>query len=288
MSGGKVTDTRSSRRPITSTTCNATNLLIAPSIIPKDPSLARFRIRHPDFQQANIIVSRSPDPVLQVVSVLDWQHASILPAFLLAGMPQCLQNYNDPVSQSLTRPSLPENFDDLDEAAQSYAKELRPRRLIHYHYVKSTEECNEVHHAALAGPMGVLRRCIFQHAGGPWEGETIALKVALIEATKDWETLTEGGAPCPVVFEAEDMHEIMKLDVALREVDSILEIALNIVGFRSEGWVPKDHYEMAMTRSRVLKENALARTESAEERAEVEAHGLWTIWTKRSTCGEST
>ena len=117
-------------------------------------------------------------------------------AFLLVSMPKRLQNYDDSVSQSTTRPSLPENFDNLNEAAQSYVKQLHRRRLVHYHYVKSTEECTEVRHAALPYPMGVLRRRLFQHAGDPWEGETIALKVDLIEATKSWAMLAEGGAPC--------------------------------------------------------------------------------------------
>jgi hypothetical protein len=36
--------------------------------------------------------------------------------------------------------------------------------------------------------MGVLRRRLFHHASV--ESETLALKVALIEATKNWETLT--------------------------------------------------------------------------------------------------
>ena len=247
-------------------------LRIASSLVPKDPSLTRFRIRHPDLQETNIVVSRSSDSSLQIVSVLDWQHASILPTFLLAGMPQRLQNYGDRVSQSVTRPSLPENFDDLGEAAQSYARELHRRRLVHYHYVKNTEECNEVHRATLADSMGVLRRRLFEHAGDPWEGETIALKVDLIEATKSWEMLTEGGAPCPIVFDDEDVRETMELEAALRDADESLQRGQNIVGFGSEGWVPNDHYERAMARSKKLKEDILAETRSAEERAEVEAH----------------
>ncbi|KAG6872117.1 hypothetical protein C0995_012857 [Termitomyces sp. Mi166 len=247
-------------------------LRIASSLVPKDPSLSHFRIRHPDLQETNIVVLRSSDSGLQIVSVLDWQHASILPAFLLASIPQCLQNYDDCVSQSMTRPSLPDNFDDLGEAAQSYAKELHRRRLVHYHYVRSTEEYNEVHHAALADPMGVLRRQLFKHAGDPWEGKTITLKVDLIEATKSWEVLTDGGAPCPVVFDDEDVRETMELDAALRDVDRSLQGAQNIVGFGSEGWVPKDHYERAMERSKKLKEDILAEARSAEERAEIEAH----------------
>jgi len=91
----------------------------------------------------------------------------------------------------MMRPSLPENFDDLDERE----KELYRRRLAHYHYVKNTKEYNELHYVALTDPMGMLRRRLFSYASDPWEGETLALKVALIGATENWEMLMEGGPP---------------------------------------------------------------------------------------------
>jgi hypothetical protein len=247
-------------------------LLIASSLVPKDPTLNHFAIRHPDLQQSNIVVSRSPDSDWQVAGLFDWQHASILPLFLLAGIPERLQNYDDPISQSMTRPSLPENLDDLDETEQSRAKELNLRRLVHYRYVKNTEECNELHYAALTDPVGMLRRRLFYHASDPWEGETLALKVALIEATENWETLTGGGAPSPVVFEAEDVRETVKLDEVQRGADETLEACRNIIGFGPEGWVPAEHYEEAMTRSKQMKGDTLAAAMSAEERAEIEEH----------------
>lgn len=160
-------------------------LLIASSLIPRNPALDHFCIRHPDLQPSNVIVSRSPDSNLHVVGLIDWQHTSILPLFLLTGIPQQLQNYDDIGSQSMTRPSLPEKSDALDETQQSGEMELYRRRLVHYHYVKNTAEYNELHYAALTDPMGMLRRRLFCHASDPWEGETLALKVALIQATEN-------------------------------------------------------------------------------------------------------
>ena len=227
-------------------------LLIASSLVPRDPALSRFCIRHPDLQQSNIIVSRSPDSNWQVVSLIDWQHASILPLFLHAFIPERLQNYDDPISLSMTPFSLPENLDDLDEAEQNQAKEIYHRRLVHYHYVKNTGECNELHYEALTDPVGMLRRRLFHYAGDPWEGETLALKVALIEATKNWET------PCPIVFDAEDIRETMKLDAVQREADESLEACQNMIGFGPEGWVSTERYEEAMTCIKRLKGDALA------------------------------
>ena len=249
-------------------------LLIASSLVPRNPALSHFRIRHPDLHQSNIIVSRSPDSDWHVVGLLDWQHASILPPFLLAGVPERLQNYDDPISQSMARPSLPENLDDLDKTEKSRAKEIYHRRLVHYHYVKSTEGCNKLHYSALTDHMGVLRRRLFCHAGDPWEGETLALKVVLIEATEDWEALTGGGAPCPVVFDAEDVRETMKLNEVQRRADETLEACQDMVGFGPEGWVPTEDYEGTMVRCKQLKEDALAAAMSAEERAEIVAHWL--------------
>ncbi|KAH7931313.1 protein kinase subdomain-containing protein PKL CAK Fmp29 [Leucogyrophana mollusca] len=247
-------------------------LHIASSLIPRNPALGHFCIRHPDLQPSNIIVSRSPDSNLQVVGLIDWQHTSILPLFLLTGIPQQLQNYDDIGSQSMTRPSLPENLDDMDETQQSGEMELYRRRLVHYHYVKATEEYNGLHYAALTNPMGVLRRRLFCHASDPWEGETFALKVALIQATKSWKTLTGGGPPCPVVFDPDDVRETMELDAEQKEADESLEACRDVIGFGPEGWVPTEHYEEAMALSKKLKEDGLAAAESEEERAQVAAH----------------
>lgn len=98
-------------------------LLIAPLFVPKNSALHHFHINHPDLQHSNVIVSTSPDSnQLKIVGLLDWQHASILPAFLFAGRPGHLQNYDDLVSQALTPlPSLPANMDKLDQSEQSHA-----------------------------------------------------------------------------------------------------------------------------------------------------------------------
>jgi hypothetical protein len=247
-------------------------LLIALSLVPRDPTLSHFRIRHPDLQQNNIIVSKSHGSKWQIAGLIDWQHASILPLFLFAGIPGRLQNYDDPISQSMMQPSLPDNFADLDKAKQNRAKELYRRRLVHYHYVKDTEECNELHYKALTDPAGVLCRRLFDYAGNPWEGETLELKLALIEAMENWEALTDGSAPCPVVFEAEDVRETTELDVIQRELEMALAGLQNIVGFSSEGWVRTENYEGVMFRSKKMKEGMFARAESAEERAEIAAH----------------
>lgn len=247
-------------------------LLVTSSLVPQNSALHHFRIRHPDLQPSNIIVSTSSDSnQLEIVGLLDWQHASILPQFLLAGIPSPLQNYDDPVSQALIPPSLPANADELDQSEQSDAIGLYHRRLVHFHYVKNTEEYNKLHHDALSDPMSMFIRRLFDQAGAPWEGETHALKTMLIEAMEIWGRLTgEEGVPCPLVFEPEDLRETKELSAKLQVADENFEGCRAMVGFETETWVSNEHYEMAVALAELLKLKVL--TKIPEEKAKTEAN----------------
>ena len=209
---------------------------------------------------------------LKVVGLLDWQHASILPLVLLANIPGRLQNYDDPVSQALIPPSLPANMGELDQSEQSHAMGLYHSRLVHFHYVKNTEEYNKLHHDALSDPMSMFICRLFYHAGVPWEGETHALEVTLIEATEIWERLTGEGVPCPVVFEPEDIRETKELSAKLQVADENFEGCRGMIGFETETWVPNEHYAMAKALAELLKLKVLTMIPKGEIRARTEAN----------------
>jgi hypothetical protein len=199
-------------------------LPITPPLVPRDPALGHFSASAIQTSSRAIpSVRRSSDSGWKVISLLDWQHASILPPFLLAGVPQCLQAHDDPVSQSMAPPLLPENYDELDESERTKVEEVYHRRFVHYHYVQNTKKCNKPHYDALTDPMCVIRSRLFHHASNPWEGETLELKVALIRALERWETLTGEDAPCPVNFDAEDIRETTELNEVQRKADEIFE-----------------------------------------------------------------
>lgn len=84
-------------------------LKIAPELLPPDEFL-RPVLRHPDLQPNNIFVSDDFD----IVGLIDWQHASVLPVFLAAGIPKFFQNYDDPESLYFRPPPTPD-LDDMDE-----------------------------------------------------------------------------------------------------------------------------------------------------------------------------
>ncbi|KAK7685388.1 hypothetical protein QCA50_011251 [Cerrena zonata] len=195
--------------------------------------------------------------------------------FLLAGVPQRLQNYNDPVSQSMTLPSLPEDFDELDETKRTRAEVFYRDRLVHYHYVKSMEECNKLHYAAFMDPMYALRGRLFTHTSSPWEGETFELKLALIQATERWNALTGGDVRCPIEFDAEEIRETRKLNKVQEEADMLFETIRNMIGLGEEGWVSTENYEDVVAFFKARKEEGLADAESEEERVEIMNNWPW-------------
>lgn len=218
------------------------------------------------------MVSRSPDSGCKIVGLIDWQHASILPMFLNSGIPQPLQNYNDPVSQSMIPPSLPENFDELEGGERTSAEVVYRDRLTHYHYVKNMESS---HFAAFADPMWPTRGRLFQHSGGMWEGETFELKLALIEATENWDALTGGGVPCPIKFDAEEVREAKRMGKTQSEADGLVTGLHDSIGLGEDGWISNEDYENVVALLQGFKEQALAGAASQEEREQILNHWPW-------------
>ncbi|RPD52727.1 hypothetical protein L226DRAFT_550868 [Lentinus tigrinus ALCF2SS1-7] len=183
-------------------------LRIAPSLVSRDRIFDHFCIRHPDPQPSNIIVSRSPDSnSYTIVGLIDWQHTSILPLSLLASIPKWLRNDNNTGWQPEMPPSLPENLYNMDESQRERELELYRRRFLHYYYVENTRKHNIILYVVLTEPMGALRRRLFRHSRDPWEGETLELKLALVQATEHWEALAGEGVPCPIAFDPDDARE---------------------------------------------------------------------------------
>ncbi|KAI6106865.1 hypothetical protein EDD16DRAFT_1489721, partial [Pisolithus croceorrhizus] len=91
----------------------------------------------------------------------------------------------------------------------------------------------------------------------PWEGETLALKVALIKLTENWKTPAGEDLPCPVEFDPADVGKTMALHAEQKKADRNLEMLQNLIGFASEGWVPVEHYKEAKARSKKPKRQVL-------------------------------
>ncbi|KAJ7606653.1 protein kinase subdomain-containing protein PKL/CAK/Fmp29 [Roridomyces roridus] len=237
-------------------------LLIAPSIVPHDPALSSFRIRHPDLShEGNILVSKTSDSdEWKICSLIDWQYASILPISLSAGIPGCVdKNDGDPSFDPKTRPSLPVDFADLDDVLQDRELDRLRRHLRHYLYLKDTEELNPLHHAAMTDP--------------PNAAPPTSLRPILLPVTREWDALAGPAAgPCPIAFDSEDVTAANRWHKDQVAVELNLMFCLSVVGCGTKGWVNKEEYEEVLLESQRMKEMLLELAESPEERDAFLAH----------------
>jgi hypothetical protein len=255
-------------------------LRVVPHLIPHDNNtLTRPTLRHPDLQPNNVFVSDD----LSITGLIDWQHCRILPLFLQCGISNSLQNYGDSVSESLTPPDLPPNFDELSDSEQLQEAELLRRRQLHYFYVVMTERLNPTHYDALSYDFSILRRKLFDHASSPWAGDNVTLKADLIDLTKNWtdivtphsSTSDDASPPCPIAFSEDEVSECLRLHAAQVEADELLQTCRDAVGIGSEGWVPVELYDETKQRASKLKADALEAAESEEERQQLSEHWMF-------------
>ncbi|KAJ5981941.1 hypothetical protein N7451_012041 [Penicillium sp. IBT 35674x] len=248
-------------------------LQIAPHLIPHNsPALCRPVIRHPDLQPNNIFVSDD----LEICGLIDWQHSTALPLFLQCGIPKSLQNYGDEISESLQIPSLPDNFDELEEMEQYQQADIYRRRQLHYLYVQLTAKLNSEHYEALTANLNTLRRRLFHHASDPWEGDNVTLKADLVTLSKKWRELDcNMKAPCPISYSVEESIECLRLEQAQSEADEQLQACQEAIGVGNEGWVPIGQYDEAKKRERKLRADALEAAESDQQRAILQANWIF-------------
>jgi hypothetical protein len=251
-----------------------------PHIVPNgDAALTHPTLRHPDLQPNNVFVSDD----LSITGLIDWQYCALLPLFLQCGIPNSFQNYGDHVSEALTTPELPQNFDELSEEKQFEQVVLLRRRQLHYFYVAATAEFNPVHHDALTHSFSTLRRKLFDHASSPWEGDSITLKADLAELERNWSSITASDSSrhhdpkpsCPITFSEAEVEEFLHLNAAQIEADEQLQTCRDAIGIGPEGWVPLDQYDEVKQREAKLKADALEAAESEHERLMLQEHWIF-------------
>ncbi|RAK73131.1 phosphotransferase enzyme family protein [Aspergillus fijiensis CBS 313.89] len=239
-------------------------LKIAPELLPPDEFL-RPVLRHPDLQPNNIFVSDD----LDIVGLIDWQHASVLPVFLAAGILKFFQNYDDPGSLDFRPPPTPD-LDDMEEEEKAEALHVFKRRHTHFFYLASTQRFNGPHFRAMDQATNMLTRRIFTHVGEPWEGNNIPLQADLVLISKCWHRFST--SPCPISFLTTKADSIMHSQGEQEKVDLQLKQIRNIIGIGVDSWTPLEEYEAACARARQVKIDGLASLDTDHEREMTKRH----------------
>jgi hypothetical protein len=251
-------------------------LKIAPYLeIPSDHPFSRPTLRHPDFSPSNILINASND----IVGIIDWQHAVVLPLCLCAGIPNHFQNWGDPLSETLAKPEvkLPENFNDLSQEEQATVQEIMRKRLVHFYYAALTMREMPDHFDALRNENSMLRAKLFNRAGAPWEGDSLSPQYTITQVCKGWplhiNETPEKSVDCPVKYSEDEIQQCTKAHD--QQEEKMLELAemKDITGIDALGWVPDDEQlEKSRAIIETIKEGLMKHSETEIERIAVQLH----------------
>lgn len=228
-------------------------LQIAPHQVPQDKESQRPILKHHDMQPGNIFVADD----FSITGVIDWQHCSVLPLILQAGVPEYLQNFSDEQLHSLKMPPLPKDFSDMDAATQAAEMEIYRRRHLHFYYFVATYKFNRSHYNTLLLDSTLLIQTLLRYASTPWEGDNISLKAALVEAVDVWSSLTaieQGEIPqCPISFSDEERAKVLALLTKKNSLDSGMEYVRDRLHISSTGWTSHENYEYSRAENVIVK-----------------------------------
>ena len=253
-------------------------LKLAPGLDISGQDFSRPVLRHPDFSPNNILLDSSND----IIGIIDWQHATILPLCLCAGIPNHFQNWGDLLSETLAKPEtkLPDNFATLSQDEQETIKETMRRRLVHFYYAALTLRQIPDHFDALRDENAMLRAKLFSRATAPWEGDSTSLRYALQQACRNWpmgisfgNTTAAATPPCPLTYSEEEMQQCENEHD--HEQDKLQELTemKDLIGIDSVGWVPDDeHLQAARAMVETIKAGLLEHSSTEIERVAVRDH----------------
>ncbi|KZF22528.1 phosphotransferase family protein [Xylona heveae TC161] len=246
--------------------------------IPSGHRFSRPVLRHPDLSPSNILVNSS----CEIVGIIDWQYAVALPLCLCAGIPNHFQNWGDPLSETLAKPevNLPEDFDDLGQDEQEAVKETMRRRLVHFYYAALTLKHMPDHFDALREENSMLRAQLYDRARKPWEGDSLSLKYAIVQACQNWPmrlehapSTSESVDDCPVKYSEEDIRECTNQHDEEQERLEELSEMREYIGIDSLGWVPDDEqYDRSRAIVQTVKAGLLEYSNTEMERRAVQEH----------------
>ncbi|KAJ6018526.1 hypothetical protein N7499_003275 [Penicillium canescens] len=188
---------------------------------------------HTDLHMGNIFVAS--DECSRIVSLIDLQSISVLPAFLQAQWPVFLkppQNYD--YEKGIFEVKLRDDFDTLDEDGKMLAmREWSQVKLAKAYEISTLLEDKPAHRA-----MNVPRvfRELFLRCGEVSEIGVLPLRACLIELFQNWSDLGFSGE-CPLSFTQEQVDTHDRQFSEYQAWYKIQALAQECLDTDAEGWV---------------------------------------------------
>ncbi|KAI1949824.1 hypothetical protein LOZ57_002302 [Ophidiomyces ophidiicola] len=227
-------------------------------------------IWHTDLHMGNIFVAS--DECSRIVSLIDLQSISVLPAFLQAQWPVFLrppQNYD--YERGIFKVKLRDDFDTLDEDGKMLAMREWSQVKLAKAYEISTLLENKPAHRAMNVPR--VFRELFLRCGEVSEIGVLPLRACLIELFQNWSDLGFS-VECPLSFTQEQVDTHDRQFSEYQGWYKIQALARECLDTDAEGWVAPglDVNEKRMQNEKLL--SMYIQTVAGEKSSE-EARAIW-------------
>ena len=225
--------------------------------MPKDRTLSKPALWHPDLHGDNIFVN--PSQPTEIFTIIDWQAVNLSPLFLQARHPALIE-FEGPIPDGFQSINLPENFDDLSPEEQLEAKKLRAAQSLYKLYeIELIHQCFDIARAlrfrdSLPGQITGLSGSIFS------DGEPI-VQGMLMRLQEEWSTCVGLSAPCPLSFTVEEKDRQREDEAKWSKGVELMDEFLGQVGayWGWDGWVNHSNYEVMKERLGRCREDFLSR-----------------------------
>lgn len=140
---------------------------------------------HRDLHLGNIYIC-DQDPT-DIVSIIDWQFLSVMPAFMQVQWPYFLsppENYET----GLIKPELPSNFDEMDPDEKAFAVAVNDQALLSKCYEAALTKNHLPSCFALTRVHSAMRH-LFSSCETTWKDGIIPLRDCLIQISESWREL---------------------------------------------------------------------------------------------------
>lgn len=243
-------------------------LKVASCLLPTDSSVLSACLWHNDLHSDNIFVN--PEKPTEITCLIDWQSAHIEPLLMQVGHPSFL-DFEGPKPEGLEAPSLPPDFDGMNETQQRRAKSLLSEQSLYKAYEILSLQMNEKAYHALCHQKGLGCQIITFAGNLLQDGESL-VKGQLMQAQREWQKLPRvraGACPtCPLHFTHHDFVaqqvEEAKWMEGLKLMTQILE-SLGTVDRGWYGWVKAEHFALFKGRLNDVREEFLDDLSESEE-----------------------
>ena len=208
---------------------------------PNDSDACAPTLWHPGFTLHNLFVSATGPGNL--LGVIGWQHAAILPYFSFASIPPALVYHGNKISMEGPLPGpLPANLEELslDEQAE-YRLHLR---LANRHKLYEAEAQLNPRRQAVCSLTHIDELMMLPtYVVRSWTDGVFNLRQALVYLRHNWVAIAGSDTPCPIEFSEEEMAEHERQWEGFQCREGAVSLISKVLQFEKDGLVSHEDYD---------------------------------------------